>query len=216
MYNFIPDVFASGNFLFLGDIMMTKTRKLVVTAMLSSIAAVLMLIEFPIPFIAPPFYKLDFSEIPALIGAFSMGPVAAITIEAVKVLVNFLLNGSSTGGVGEIANFLIGCSFVIPASIIYKYKKTKKQAIISMAIGTLSMAVLGVFINAYVMIPIYSQIMPLKQIIQMGMDIVPFITDTLTFCIFCVAPFNLIKGVLVSAVTGIIYKPLSRVIHPKN
>ncbi|MBQ4128428.1 MAG: ECF transporter S component [Ruminococcus sp.] len=195
---------------------MTKTRKLVVTAMLSSIAAVLMLIEFPIPFIAPPFYKLDFSEIPALIGAFSMGPVAAITIEAVKVLVNFLLNGSSTGGVGEIANFLIGCSFVIPASIIYKYKKTKKQAIISMAIGTLSMAVLGVFINAYVMIPIYSQIMPLKQIIQMGMDIVPFITDTLTFCIFCVAPFNLIKGVLVSAVTGIIYKPLSRVIHPKN
>lgn len=195
---------------------MTKTRKLVVSAMLASIASVLMLVEIPLPFIAPPFYKIDFSEIPVLIGAFSMGPVVGVAIEAVKVLVNFILNGSTTGGVGEIANFVVGCAFVVPASLIYKHKKTKKNAIFSMAVGTLSMAVLGVFINAYVMIPIYSAFMPLEQIIQMGKDIVPFITNTLTFCIFCVAPFNLIKGVLVSVITGFIYKPLSRVIHPKN
>lgn len=195
---------------------MTNTRKLVVTAMLSAIAAVLMIIEFPLPFIAPPFYKLDFSELPVLIGAFSLGPVAGVTIEAIKVLVNFLLNGSTTGGVGEIANFVIGCSFVLPASLIYRHKKTKANAILSMVIGTVCMAVLGVFINAYVMIPIYSNFMPIEQIIQMGKDIVPFIKDTLTFCIFCVAPFNLIKGVLISTITAFIYKPLSRVIHPKS
>ena len=195
---------------------MTNTRKLVVTAMLSAIAAVLMIIEFPLPFIAPPFYKLDFSELPVLIGAFSLGPVAGVTIEAIKVLVNFLLNGSTTGGVGEIANFVIGCSFVLPASLIYRHKKTKANAILSMVIGTVCMAVLGVFINGYVMIPIYSNFMPIEQIIQMGKDIVPFIKDTLTFCIFCVAPFNLIKGVLISTITAFIYKPLSRVIHPKS
>ena len=195
---------------------MSNTRKLVVTAMLSAIAAVLMIIEFPLPFIAPPFYKLDFSELPVLIGAFSLGPVAGVTIEAIKVIVNFLLNGTTTGGVGEIANFFIGCSFVLPASIIYKYKKTKANAILAMLVGTLSMAVLGVFINAYVMLPFYSNIMPIEQIIQMGKDIVPFIKDTFTFCVFCVAPFNLIKGFIISTITAFIYKPLSKVIHPRS
>ena len=195
---------------------MTNTRKLVVTAMLSSLATVLMLVEIPLPFIAPPFYELDFSEIPVLIGAFSLGPMAGVAIEAIKILINLIINGTTTGGVGEAANFLIGCSLVVPAALIYKHKKTKSGAILSMVVGTVAMAVLGVFINAYVMIPIYSAFMPLEQIIQMGKDIVPFIKDTLTFCIFCVAPFNIIKGVLVSIVTTFIYKPLSRVIHPKN
>ncbi len=192
---------------------MTSTRKLVVTAMLSSVAVVLMLFEIPLPFIAPPFYKMDFSEIPVLIGAFSMGPVSGVIIEAIKVLLNLIFNGTTTGGVGELANFLIGCSFVVPASLIYKHKRTKSGAVISMIVGTVTMAILGVFINAYMMIPIYSQFMPLEQIIQMGKDIVPFIKDTLTFCIFCVAPFNIIKGVLISTITTFIYKPLSRVIH---
>ena len=195
---------------------MTNTRKLVVTAMLSSLATVLMLVEIPLPFIAPPFYELDFSEIPVLIGAFSLGPMAGVAIEAIKILINLIINGTTTGGVGEVANFLIGCSLVVPAALIYKHKKTKSGAILSMVVGTVAMAVLGVFINAYVMIPIYSAFMPLEQIIQMGKDIVPYIKDTLTFCIFCVAPFNIIKGVLVSIVTTFIYKPLSRVIHPKN
>lgn len=195
---------------------MTNTRKLVVTAMLSSLATVLMLIEIPLPFIAPPFYKLDFSEIPVLVGAFSMGPMAGVAIEAIKILINLIINGSTTAGVGEIANFVIGCAFVVPAGLMYKHKKTKSGAIIAMTAGTIVMAILGVFVNAYVMIPLYSSVMPLDQIIQMGKDIVPFIKDTLTFCIFCVAPFNIIKGVLVSVVTTFIYKPLSRVIHPKN
>ncbi len=181
--------------------------------MLSSLATILMLFEFPLPFIAPPFYELDLSEIPVLIGAFSMGPVSGIVIEAVKILLNFIINSSDTGGIGEIANFVIGCSFVLPASIIYKYKKTKGGAILSMSVATIIMAVLSIFINAYVMIPVYSNFLPLEQIIQMGKDIIPMIKDTLTFCIFCVAPFNIIKGILVSTVTTLIYKPLSRVIH---
>ncbi|MBQ2971738.1 MAG: ECF transporter S component [Ruminococcus sp.] len=195
---------------------MTKTRKLVVTAMLGSLATVLMLFEIPLPFIAPPFYEIDFSEVPVLIGAFSLGPVAGVVIEAIKILLNFIINGSTTGGVGEIANFVIGCAYVLPASLIYKHRKTKKNAILAMVVATVVMAVLSVFINAYVMIPIYSNFMPLEQIIQMGKDIVPLIKDTLTFCIFCVAPFNLIKGVLVSIITTLIYKPLSRIIHPKG
>ena len=195
---------------------MTNTRKLVVTAMLGSLATILMLVEIPLPFIAPPFYEIDFSEVPVLIGAFSLGPVAGVVIEAIKILLNFILNGSTTGGVGEIANFVIGCAYVLPASIIYKHRKTKINAIIAMVTATIVMTILSVFINAYVMIPFYSNIMPLEQIIQMGKDIVPLIKDTLTFCIFCVAPFNLIKGVLVSTITTVIYKPLSRIIHPKG
>lgn len=193
-----------------------KTRKLVVIALLSSLATILMLFEIPLPFIAPPFYEIDFSEVPALIGAFSLGPVAGVIIEAIKILLNFILNGTTTGGIGEIANFVIGCAYILPASIIYKRKKTKGNAILAMAVATVIMAVLSVFINAYVMIPIYSKFMPLEQIIQMGKDIIPIITNTLTFCVFCVAPFNLIKGILVSAITTFIYKPLSRIIHPKS
>ena len=195
---------------------MTNTRKLVVTAMLASLATVLMLFEIPLPFIAPPFYEMDFSEVPVLIGAFSMGPGAGVIIEAIKILINLIMNGTDTGGVGEIANFVIGCAYILPAAIIYKRKKTKGNAILSMVVATITMAVLSVFINAYVMIPIYSAFMPLDQIIQMGKDIVPLITNTLTFCVFCVAPFNIIKGVLVSIITTFIYKPLSRIIHPKG
>lgn len=194
---------------------MTNIRKLVVTAMLGSLATILMLVEIPLPFIAPPFYKIDFSEVPALIGAFSLGPVAGVVIEAIKILLNFILTSSTTGGIGEIANFVIGCAYIVPASLIYKHRKTKKNAVIAMLVATLVMTVLSVFINAYVMIPIYSNFMPLEQVIQMGKDIIPLIKDTLTFCIFCVAPFNLIKGVLVSIITTIIYKPLSRIIHPR-
>ena len=195
---------------------MTNTRKLVVTAMLASLATVLMLFEIPLPFIAPPFYEMDFSEVPVLIGAFSMGPGAGVIIEAIKILINLIMNGTDTGGVGEIANFVIGCAYILPAAIIYKRKKTKGNAILSMVVATITMAVLSVFINAYVMIPIYSAFMPLDQIIQMGKDIVPLIINTLTFCVFCVAPFNIIKGVLVSVITTFIYKPLSRIIHPKS
>ncbi len=115
-------------------------------SVLSAVAAVLMLIEFPL-FFAPEFYKLDLSEVAVLIGGFALGPMAAMMIELIKVLLNLALNGTVTGGVGEAANFIIGCSFVLPASIIYYKNKTMKSAIIGMAIGVFSMAVVGSLAN---------------------------------------------------------------------
>lgn len=189
-----------------------KTTKLAVTAMLAALAGVLMFFEFPLGFIAPPFYEFNFSEIPVLIGTFSMGPVAGVVIEFIKILVALLIKGTTTGCVGELANFLIGCAFVIPAGLIYKHKKSRVGAIVGMLIGTLAMAVVGVLLNAFVLVPMYSAFMPITEIIKMGQAIFPAIDSTFTFCVYCVGPFNLIKGIVVSIVVFIIYKPLSHLI----
>ena len=189
-----------------------NTRTMVSCAMLAACATILMILEIPLPFIAPPFYEFDFSEIPVLIGAFSMGPVAGIIIEAVKILLNLALNGTDTAFIGEIANFVIGCTFVVPAAFIYKHKKTKKSAVTGLIISGLSMSVLAVFINAFVMIPLYCVLDPnitVELILNMGSDIFPFVDSMFDFCLVCVLPFNLIKVVLVSAITMFIYKPLS-------
>lgn len=186
-------------------------RTLVSCGMLAACAVILIELEISLPFIAPPFYKFDFSELPALIGAFSMGPVAGIIIELIKVLVKLIT--TSTMGVGELANFVLGCIFVVPAAIIYKKKKTKKRAVIGLVVGGIMMSVLSVFINAFVMIPLYSNIyMPIDKILAMGADIFPFIDNTFELCLACVLPFNLIKVLLVSSITIFIYKPLSMLI----
>ena len=190
-----------------------KTTKLAVTAMLAALSAVLMFFEFPLGFIAPSFYEFDFSEVPVLVGTFSMGPIAGAVIEFVKILVKFLIKGTSTGGVGELANFLIGCSFILPAGFIYKYKKTRVGAIVGMLTGTVAMAAIGVVLNTFVLVPLYSSFMPLTEIIKMGQAIFPAIDGTFTFCLYCVGPFNIIKGLIISVVVFIIYKPLSRLIN---
>ena len=190
-----------------------RIRMLTTTAMLGAFAGVLMLLEFPLSFIAPPFYKIDVSEVPVMIGTFAFGPVQGVVIELIKILIKLVLKGTSTGGVGDLANFVIGCAMVIPAGIIYKRRKTKISAVIGMAVSTLVMAVVGVFLNAYVMIPLYSAFMPIEQIVAAGKAIIPWVSDTLTFCLFCVLPFNVIKGVIVSVIVAFIYKPLSRIIH---
>lgn len=186
---------------------------LTATAMLGALSGLLMLVEFPLGFIAPSFYKLDLAEVPVMIGTFAFGPVQGIVIEAVKIIVKLILKGSTTGLVGDLANFIIGCAMVLPAGFIYKHRKTKKNAVIGMLVSTLVMAVAGVFLNAYVMIPMYSAFMPIEQIIEAGKAIIPWVKDTFTFCLFCVLPFNLIKGILVSVIVTVIYKPLSRLIH---
>lgn len=189
----------------------TNVRMLVQIAMLSAVAAVLMLIEFPLPFIAPSFYELDFSEVPVLIGAFAMGPLAGAVIELIKVLLNFVLNGTVTAGVGELANFLIGCAFVVPAGILYRKNKSRKNAIIGMVLGIVCMAAAGCILNGAVLLPAYGKAfgMPIETFVEMGAAIVPAIHNIFTFCLFCVVPFNLIKGVLVSAVTLLLYKRIS-------
>ena len=189
-------------------------KELTKISVLAAVAAVLMLIEFPL-FFAPEFYKLDLSEVAVLIGGFALGPVPAVFIEFIKILLNFALNGTVTGGIGEVANFIIGCSFVLPASTIYYKNKTMKSAIIGMAVGVLSMAVVGSLANYFVLLPVYAKIfgMPIQVFIDMGNALNKSIVDLKSFVLFAVIPFNLVKGIIVSAVTILIYKRISPVLH---
>lgn len=190
------------------------TKNLVLMAVFSALAGVLMSLEFPLPFIAPPFYQIDLSEIPVLIGSFIMGPVAGVIIEAVKILLKLLIKQSSTAYVGDLANFIIGCCLVVPASIIYQKYKTKKGAFTGMLVGTAVMAVAGAIINYFVLIPFYVKAygLPLDTIIAMGAEINSFISNKWTFVLICVAPFNLVKGVIDSLITALVYKRISTLI----
>ena len=192
----------------------TNVKMLVQIAMLSAVAAVLMLVEFPLPFLAPSFYQLDFSEVPVLIGAFAMGPLAGAAIELVKILMNFVLNGTVTAGIGELANFLMGCALVVPAGMIYRRVKNKKYAMIGMATGTVCMAVAAAVLNAFLLLPAYGKAfgMPVEAFVDMGALLIPAIDDLFTFCLFSVLPFNLLKGILVSGLTLGLYKHIRRIL----
>ncbi len=188
-----------------------NTAWLVRVAMLSAVATILMLFEFPLPFLAPPFYEIDLSEVPVFIGAFAMGPLAGITIEGVKILINLIINGTITAGVGEAANFVMGVVFVLPGALIYKSRKTKADAVLGLTIGSVVMVVASCFINAYIMLPVYASAfkMPIDVIVGMGTKIWPAVDTMFEFVLLCVAPFNLLKGIVVSVVTILIYKPVS-------
>ena len=192
-----------------------NTRYITQIAAMSAVAGVLMMFEVPLWF-APGFYKLDFSELPILIGAFAFGPVAGVMMEFIKVLLNLMINGTSTAFVGEFANFVVGCSFILPASAVYVFKKNKKGAIIACVTGTLIMTVFGTLFNAVYLIPAFSNLfgMPLEAILEQGAKVNPLVRDNniLSFVAACVAPLNLIKGVASSVVTLLIYKPLSPII----
>ena len=188
-----------------------KLQKITRIAMLAAISALLMYFDFPLWF-APNFYKLDFSELPVLIGAFALGPVSGIVIEAVKVFIVFLVKGSSTGGIGEVSNFLIGLSFVLPAAYVYKFNKTKTSAIVGMVTGTVILTAVGGVLNAFVLIPLYSKFIPLEQIIQMANKLNSSINNITTLILFAVVPFNLVKGILVSILTTFIYKRISPIL----
>lgn len=185
-------------------------------AIMGAAAAIIMLLEFPIPFLAPGFYKLDLSEVAVLVSGFALGPLAGVLTELVKILLNLLINGTQTAFVGEIANFVIGVSFVLPASLIYKYRRTLKGAVIGMVTGTLSLALIGALMNYFVLIPAYVRFfgLPLETIIGMGAKINKGIKGLGTFVTFAVLPFNLIKGVLCSLITSLIYKHISPILKP--
>lgn len=179
-----------------------STRKIAMIGMFSAISAILMLFEIPMPF-APGFYKLDFSELPALIAAFAFGPVAGVMVEFCKIVLKLLFKSTSTAFVGELANFAVGCSFLLPASIIYLFNKTKKTAVIGSIAGTLCMTVFGTAFNAVYLLPKFA------QLIGMGTAINGAITGITSFVCFAVAPLNLIKGASVSIITLLVYKQLS-------
>ncbi len=194
-----------------------STRKIAMIGVFSAIATVLHIFDFPI-FFAPGFYKLDFSEIPALVGAFAFGPVAGVMIEFCKIVLKLLIKGTSTAFVGDLANFVIGCSFILPASIMYMWRKTKKNAIVSCVVGTLCMTVFGSAFNAIYLLPAFSKLygMPLEVIIGMGTEVNAAITDITTLVLFAVVPMNLLKGASVSLVTMLIYKRLSPILKAGN
>lgn len=188
-------------------------KNVTLMAMFGALAAVLMIFEVPLPFLAPSFYGLDISEVPVLVGTFAMGPVAGVVIELVKILVKLVLKPSSTGFVGEFANFCVGCALVLPAGIIYNIKKTKKGAVIGMAAGAVIMTAVAIILNALVMLPFYSNFMPLETIIAAGAAINPAISNVWTFVLLAVGPFNLVKAVIVSLITALVYKRVSVIIH---
>ena len=190
-----------------------STKNVAAMGMLGALSAVLMLFEVPLPFIAPSFYGLDLSEVPILVGTFALGPVAGVVMEAVKILIKLLLKPTSTGFVGEFANFVFGCSMVLPAGLIYRFHKTKKGAMIAMAVGTLVMSGVGIVGNALVMLPFYSNFMPLENILAAGAAINPAVSNVWTFAAFCVGPFNIIKGIAVSVITALVYKRVSVMIR---
>lgn len=192
----------------------SNTKTIAKVGVLSAVATVLMLLEFPLWF-APNFYELDFSEVPVLLGTFALGPVAGISIEFVKILINFAINGTDTGGIGELANFIVGCSFVVPAGFIYKHKKTFFTAIIGLAAGTFALAAAGSVMNYYLLLPLYSKIYgaPIQAFIDMGAALNPAITDLKTFVLYAVVPFNLFKGIAISSITLLIYKKISPILH---
>ncbi len=180
-------------------------------AMLAAVAGEPMLFEFPLWF-APSFYKLDFSELAVMIGALSMGPLAGAAIEGIKILLNFVLNGTITGGVGELGNFLIGCSFVVPAAWVYRKNRTLKGMVLGMAAGTCMMVLLGSVINYFILLPVYATVFgqPLEFFVQMGNVLNPAIVDLKSLILFAVAPFNLLKGVLIGILTYFLYRKLAR------
>lgn len=185
-----------------------RVRMMVQIAVLGAAATVLMALEFPVPFLAPPFYKLDFSEIPVLVGAFALGPAAGAAIELLKVLLHMLLQGTQTAGVGDLANFLIGCSYVIPAAMIYRSKKTRRRAVAGLAAGSVCMVFAGCVMNAFVLLPAYAAAfrVPVESFVEMGAAIHPAINSLFRFCLLAVGPFNLLKGIADATVTLLIYK----------
>ena len=190
-----------------------STRKIAMIGMFSAVAMLLHLFDFALPF-APSFYKLDFSELPILVGTFAFGPAAGVMMEFIKILLKLFIKGTSTAFVGDLANFVIGCSLVLPASIIYMFKKTRKNAMLACLAGSLVMTVFGTAFNGVYLLPAFSKLfgMPLEAIIAAGAEINGNINNITSFVCFAVAPINIIKSVAASGVTLVIYKPLSPIL----
>lgn len=191
-----------------------SAKMIAVVGLFSALSAIIMLFEVPMPF-APSFYKIDLSDVPALVGGFAMGPVAGVMIEFLKIVLKLMMKSTSTAFVGELANFVVGCSFIIPATIMYQFNKKKKTAIAGCVAGTLVMSIFGTAFNAIYLLPKFAELygMPLEALVEMGTKINPQITDVTTFVIWAVFPLNIIKGILMSVVTMLIYKPISKEFH---
>ena len=190
----------------------TGARYISFVAMFSAIGGALMLLEIPL-FFAPSFYKMDLSELPVLLCSFYLGPVAGVTAEFLKVFIKLLLKGTSTAFVGDYANFVVGCFYILPASAIYHAHKTKRNAVIGMVAGTVFMAAFGSVFNALYLIPKFAELfgMPVDVIVNMGNSVNRHIVSVSTLALYAVVPFNLLKGACDGVLTFLLYKRLGKV-----
>lgn len=189
-------------------------RYVAVTGVLSAAAFVLMLIEIPLPMLIPSFIKFDFSDLPALIGSFAMGPVCGILIELIKNLLHALV--SQSFGVGEISNFVLGAVFVGVAGLIYKFNKTKKGAVIASLVGAVSMALISIPSNIFVVYPVYYNFMPKETILAAYQAIIPSMKSVEQSIMVFNAPFTLAKGLVDVLITFLIYKHISPILKGRN
>ena len=185
----------------------TSVKKTVFIGMMGAVSAVLMLLNLSLPF-APGFLKFDISELPALFAGFFLGPLSGCGVVAVKTLLKVLAQGSDTGYVGELMNVMGSICFILPASLIYRWKHTRQGAVIAMTISTVLVSAAFIFINAYIAFPLYAKLygMPMDAIISMGTAVNPLITDLPSLMLFSVFPFNLFKHGVTSFITYLIYK----------
>ena len=199
--------------LWLKPVKVTPARRAAYVGIFSAVAAVLMYIEIPL-FFAPSFYQIDLSEVPVFICSFSLGPVAGVVCELVKIILKLFLKGTSTAFVGDFANFVVGCSFVLPATIVYHRFKTKKGALAGMAVGAGVMTVFGSLFNAVYLLPTFSELygLPMETLVAMGTAVNKAINSVSTLVLFAVVPFNLVKGVIVTVLTFLLYKRVERLL----
>lgn len=191
----------------------SKLRKLTVTAMLAAVATVLMFFDFSLPMIIPAFVKMDVSELPALLASFSLGPVYGIVVCLLKNLFNLLFHGS-TGGIGELCNFLLGACFVGVAGFLYQRKKTRNMAVIASLAGAVAMALGSVPVNYFISYPVYATLFGgLDKIIAAYQALRPSTNGLLECLLVFNLPFTLVKGLLDSLLCFLIYKPLSPILH---
>ena len=195
----------------------SPARRITIVAVCAAIAAILHILDFPLLFLAPEFYKLDFSELPVLLCGFFLGPSASVACEAVKIFLKLLLKGTSTAFVGDFANFAVGCSMVLPATIVYHLHKSRHGAWMGLVLGTLVLTVFGSAFNAIYLLPKFSELyeIPLDAIIGMGSKINGNIHSITTFVLLAVAPLNLVKGISVSVLTLLLYKRVARPLFGK-
>lgn len=197
---------------------LSSPKYITTVAISGALAGILMLLEIPLLFLAPNFYKVDFSELPVLICTFYLGPVAGVLTELLKILIKLLFKSSTTAFVGELANFVVGCSLILPASMIYHARRTRMGAILGLAVGTLVMTVFGSLFNAVYLLPAFAEMfhMPLDAIVAMGTEINSGIRSVTTFVLFSVAPLNLIKGLAVSILCLVLYKRIEPIMFKRS
>lgn len=189
-----------------------STRNMVKISVLGVISMVLMFFDLSVWF-APPFLKLDIADLPSLIGAFAMGPMAGVITQFIKNILHILIQGSSTGGVGEISNFLVGSVFAYSAGFIYYRKKTFKRALLGLFVGVILMTFFASLSNYFVIFPLYSKILPLDGIIELASKLNRFVVDYKSLILYAVVPFNILKGTVVSIITLLVYKKVSPILH---